>query len=57
MPVTTTDVTEYVGDDETQGNAGQDTIDVNAHRWYFNNITDCYPGGLELRRRDVVLAF
>ena len=57
MPVTTTDVTEYVGDDETQGNTGQDTIDVNAHGWYFNNISDCYPGGFELRRRDVALAF
>jgi len=56
VPVTTTDVTEYVGDDETQGNTGQDTIDVNAHGWYFNNISDCYPGGFELRR-DVALAF
>lgn len=55
VPVTTADVTEFVGDDETQGNAGQDSIDVTAHRWYFNNISDCYPGGFELRRRDVVL--
>ncbi|OCK81543.1 alpha/beta-hydrolase [Lepidopterella palustris CBS 459.81] len=52
VAVTENDVAEFVGDSETLGNAGQDSVDVNAHRWYFGNMTACYPhgDGIELRR-------
>ncbi|OCL14584.1 alpha/beta-hydrolase [Glonium stellatum] len=56
VPVTPADISVFVGDNETLGNGAHDSVDVDAHDWYFNNITSCYPGGFEIKR-DVALAF
>ena len=39
--VTTADVTEVTGIDATGGNDGTDGTSIDAHRWYFINISAC----------------
>ena len=43
VPVTTNDITVFTGDANNQGNAATSSSDVNAHKWYFNNISSCSP--------------
>ncbi|KAL9109412.1 MAG: hypothetical protein Q9227_005919 [Pyrenula ochraceoflavens] len=45
---TTNDITEFDGVDETQGNAGQTTLNVDDHGWYFNAISAC--GDFEIEK-------
>lgn len=47
VPVTVNDVYEYTGSINYSGNTGNIDLEINAHRWYFNNITSCYSGDFE----------
>ncbi|KAK3078957.1 hypothetical protein LTS18_006106, partial [Coniosporium uncinatum] len=47
-PVTANDIMVYSGIDEDDGNGKFLLTDVNAHMWYFNDISECNQKGLEL---------
>ena len=52
VPVTSADVDVYTGDVNFGGNTGnlRSLDDLDAHEWYFNNISHCDPsGGFEFR--------
>ena len=58
-PVEASDIDEFTGYTETQGNAGTTGLDIDAHLWYFNAISACDDGmsdgslkarGVELQR-------
>lgn len=43
---TVNDVVRLEGSQNKDGNAGQEGLDIAAHRWYFGPITQCTPEGL-----------
>jgi len=48
VAVTADDIEVLDGDINLSGNTGTDGLDTQAHRWYFRNVTQCYPGGFSI---------
>lgn len=49
VPVTANDIQVCDGLANIQCNGGQVSLDVEAHLWYFNDISACNPGGFEFK--------